>query len=1677
MDQAFNPFSTLEDIQQDYLAYVESFQQIRSQEIKDWIEDRMQQGGLLWKPPYLQISLPFELGEDLQNLVDQNILHPGILQFARINKSDQGSDPISPYLHQIGAIRKLCEGRNVIVATGTGSGKSFAFGIPIVSTALKMRQQGISGIKAVIVYPMNALANNQYDDFSERLHGSGLTIARYTGDTKSSPDKALAMYKSVTGRDEPYDCEILSREEIQKNPPDILMTNYVMLELLLTRFEDRTLFRHQGVLKYLVLDEVHTYSGKQGADVAALIRRLKQHTGTIGKLSCNGTSATVESGEDETAQEAISRFASELFGETFIPDDVVGETYAPVSDDLNPKYKELLALIQSTPKTVTELSEELKIDQDDLIKMILDQKRLPPKIHTFFSQGRPIHACVGETKHLNDRGEKICQACSEEDHESPTYPLVFCRSCGAEYYSVIKFDGGGLASSELDNVSADGQAGYLLVVDSERDTAEKLELPETWLTPTGKTQKKYEELIPSYHNVCRHCGELDPACGHEKYRALFIPAPFLFCPECGVEHDKRLREYSKLFSYGTVGRSTATDLILSAEMRNLPEGQQKVIAFSDNRQDTALQAAHINSMSNRMQFRRLMYNALRENGATLEANHFIQFSQIGLQLFETLSKNNQLPPYDANQQRRYGKAAQQIDQNYQRYLQFLALRELEGTKRRIHQNLEDTGVVFVGYDGLDEFAADDPAWEESQYLKDLSTEKRSDTLLGVMDMIRKRLAIKHDAIIRPDQFSTEVIERINPSVHVHDGVFYGAIGFSDDAPKGKNHRVYTIASPTTQLNRWLRKFLNLTTKQAGDLLVDLIAKLTDAGFLVTHEVRGYKGIKGTVYMVDPEIITLQIDNSEMKQICPRCHSVYHFQEVASCYKTTCKTKVTEKDISQNYFLQTYTLPLEDAAVIKAEEHSGQIPGDVRIDIEQRFRDPEDDLNVIVCTPTMELGIDIGDLNVVALRNIPPSPSNYAQRAGRAGRKGQASLITAYAGVGFSRGPHDQYFFRFPEKMISGVITAPRFRLDNQFLITAHIHSLVLEVLGMGIENPITGRPFRGLKLPSSPQEIIKIDHETYPMYPDLRSAWENAIDNYSADIQKAVVEAFAREIEEFDWFTEEMVAATINRFIDDLDRALDYWRGEYHNLYKEGKDIENHLLTKQGDQEKVKRTGIIAAKLTAMRNGEDDWYLYRYLGSRGFLPGYAFPPRPTYLSFSNSEDEISRNPTIAISEYAPGNYIYYRGNSYKIVGARAQSLSLTPSTQKVLICPGCDKAYLGDDEINRARCDCGQDLSQTHAETGMSMCNMYAWPEARISSDEEERRRLGYKITAHFRGEGIPTLSSLEGEGESIGVMTLEREGHIFIMNHGQRQPDGNPVRFALCTSCSRWLLSEKEIEKHCSTANEKGSCPANGTADDILRDIGLTYEFQSDVLVLNIKLPEGDDPDVFYRSWITAFVRGIMIAYNLDENEIGYFLTKSQDEECPYQMVLYENTLGGTGCLASVTEANEFWRVMEKVTEILHGLDDEGCEGACYQCLLSFYNQRDHQYLDRHVVLKWLKDSRDLTIEKVDQGDFRYQILVDQCESDLERSVIREIQERYLRLPDEAQKVIYDNEGIPIAQADFYYEPKIVVFVDGSPHHLDYVQAGDERKRRKLLSVGYRIVVIDYDNLEEGLKNLESRI
>lgn len=1700
-----NPFAILAQVQEEYRTYVQTFQQFQNPIIREWVMERIQNGTLLWKPPYIQLSRPFAPGESFAALIAAGVLHPQTPPIFRRDLDDLTATPYTLHRHQSEAITRIAAGQNVVVATGTGSGKSFAFGIPIVSAALRLRDQGVRGIKAVIVYPMNALANSQYDDFAARLHGSGLRLARYTGDTAFSPVEALADYQRATGRQRPYDSEVLSREEIQNQPPDILMTNYVMLELLLTRFEDRKLFATPGVLRFLVLDEVHTYTGKRGADVAALIRRLKQHTGTVGALRCIGTSATVESVDAVSAAQAVADFAQRLFGEPFVAENVITETYAPLTESLPPLIRQIAAALEAGPQTIPYLAEQLNASPAAIQAALLQppdsgNQQPVPKLHAFFSQGRAIAACLQPgDPHLNDRGERICPVCAEAGRaDVPTFPLVFCRACGQELWSVALDQAGQLHPAELDDVNAAGRLGYLLAGQP------NIELPDSWLTPTGKVrggEKGYTDVVPEPYLACPDCGALLPAaskteygirttqsvaCAHANaFPVTFLPAPFLLCPSCGIIHDRRSREYNKLFIFGSVGRSTATDVLVSAQVQALPAGANKVIAFSDNRQDTALQAAHINSLHHRFAFRQALATALREGGYTVTAGAGVELAVIGNLLFDAQKRHHVVPEFRASQ-REFGRD-RQAESRYQEYLNFVTLWELGGTHRRTHQNLEDVGLLAVTYYGLDECAAADDFWADVPLMAGLVADLRYDVLLGLLDLMRKRLALAHPAILDPAKFESDVVSKINDRAYVHDELFKGPVGYSDEAENGRYYRVYRLTGSSTQPVVWVKRVFAALEQpvEHGDavtLVQRLVEKLGDprAEFLVQHTVSDFHRQRHELWMVNPAIIQLHADAEAEHWRCPKCGTVQHFRALRVCTGVTCRAALKRGDLTDNYFRRVYATPLGEAVPVVAEEHSGQVEGQERREIELRFRNPEDPLNVLICTPTMELGIDIGHLNAVTLRNVPPSPSNYAQRAGRAGRSGQPALISVFAGVGSARGPHDQYFYRFPEKMIAGAIAAPRFRLDNQALITAHIHALVLETLGLqGAE-----------KLPGKPQDLLELTAPGFPLYTDWRAAYQQGITRYFQTIVQAVETAFAAEIAAFAWFDRAFIETCLLHFLDDLDGALERWRTEYSRL-----DIEREALNLQLGKVSVdyhldRRRSVIERKLEQMRAGQRDWYLYRYLGGEGFLPGYAFPPQATVLSFDDREDELARAPVIALTEYAPGNFVYYRGQRYEVTHARPTRRQ-TPGVEQpqteldlepTLICPACQRVYVGTGEVKRARCACGADLSAVHPRWGMALPHSYAQGRARITADEEERLRLGYVVTPHYRpgGQSRP-FRVLAGDALAF-TLTLEHNGEVLLINQGQREPEGDPQGFTLCRKCNRWLVGKDAGPKHLGTAKEKGECPRNARApQDLVEGLWLTHLIRSDLALFDVPLPASvstEDTEAFYKTLANTLLRALLVAFNLDAAELSGFLSPAPegDPTSPYRIVLYETTVGGSGVLASLAEPGRLHTTFARARELLHEGDPEGgCEKACYECLLSFYNQRDHALLDRSLALPWLQTLEQVTVTPL-QSESQLPDLLAQCGSELERDVLRAIQERGLRLPDAAQHTLYDGDA-PLAIADFYYDPKVVVFVDGSPHYLDYVQAADERKRKRLKALGYRVVVIRGEDVAGGLDELAGRV
>ena len=301
----------------DYRSYTRSFIKIRDARIEAFVDGILGTGGF-WPEPLLQLNPTFRPGGTVDELVELGILHRECAQVFRIDKSDTDhrGKQLLLHRHQREAILKAQEGQSYVLTTGTGSGKSLAYIVPIVDHVLR-RGSG-RGIQAIVVYPMNALANSQNEELGKFIHrgypqGQSLVrFARYTGQERGA-----------------------RREAIRSNPPDILLTNYMMLELLLTRSEDRELVRAAQGLRFLVFDELHTYRGRQGADVAMLIRRCRHAFGN--DIICVGTSATMTSGggsEDQRLE--VARVSQSLFGVDFAPEQIVSETLERATPEIDP---------------------------------------------------------------------------------------------------------------------------------------------------------------------------------------------------------------------------------------------------------------------------------------------------------------------------------------------------------------------------------------------------------------------------------------------------------------------------------------------------------------------------------------------------------------------------------------------------------------------------------------------------------------------------------------------------------------------------------------------------------------------------------------------------------------------------------------------------------------------------------------------------------------------------------------------------------------------------------------------------------------------------------------------------------------------------------------------------------------------------------------------------------------------------------------------------------------------------------------------------------------------------------------------------------------------------------------------------------------------------------------------
>lgn len=614
-------FALRQSLVDDYRHYAESFLTIRDERIKAHVQRELD-AGLLWPDPPLQLNPAFASGGTIEALIGEGVLHDECRRIFRTRKSE--ADPLGDELrlhrHQADALRAAETGRNYVLTTGTGSGKSLAYIVPIVNHSLR-HGAGDGRIRAIVVYPMNALANSQEIELGKFLEFG-------------YPDgKPPVTFRRFTGQESDE-----QREEIRQRPPDILLTNYVMLEYLLTRPVDEAIVRAADDLPFLVLDELHTYRGRQGADVAMLIRRVRDRCRAT-DLRCVGTSATMAGPGTFAEQQAeVARVAGRLFGSEVRPEDVIGETLEPataeaglhdeafrealtvrVRDGVPPEdYAGMVAdplcswiertlgvvwraddqrYVRCVPRPLqgdhgaaARLAEHTGLERDRCEAALrealmagyraISEAGFPVfafRLHQFFSGGNRLAASIDPPaeRHISTSGQQFVPG---SGRDRVMLQLAFCRECGHEYFPVRRVptdDGIVFESRQISDRLSEGEQriGYLHVSDDDdddgwpEDEAAQLEiLPPDWFEPgTTRVKRDLRRRLPERIVLAR-----DGRLAGSGQRALFVPAPFRFCLACGVAYGARqTADFGKLSTLGAGGRSTSTTILGLSAVRNL----------------------------------------------------------------------------------------------------------------------------------------------------------------------------------------------------------------------------------------------------------------------------------------------------------------------------------------------------------------------------------------------------------------------------------------------------------------------------------------------------------------------------------------------------------------------------------------------------------------------------------------------------------------------------------------------------------------------------------------------------------------------------------------------------------------------------------------------------------------------------------------------------------------------------------------------------------------------------------------------------------------------------------------------------------------------------------------------------------------------------------------------------
>lgn len=1579
-----NPIKASDNIVKKYLRYIETTFYIDDKEYMKQFRKYLEDANYFAKGPYLDFSDSFEFGKSIKNLIDEGILSK---EFVKLYKGENKEKILNRnlYKHQELSIHKVKEGRNLVVTTGTGSGKTESFLLPIINYLMEQKESGrlSDGVRALIVYPMNALANDQMKRMRELLVDyPSITFGSYTGETEREDKAALSKYMSLNNGQKPIQNEKISRKQMKESPPHILITNYAMLEYLLLRPEDNVFFHgvHSNEWKFIVLDEAHTYTGATGIEVSMLLRRLKNTLSTRDAIKFILTSATLGGEKDN---QDICDFASRLCTGTkfdeksivraFRHDDFSSDNIKEYPSNIYKRISELVEnnatlnkffdlihefdnhfrstaqsvpellydfLIQDNfyykmrdilkfqPVTINNISNRLKVNETDIMAFVsiaqIAEKNnimlLGARYHMFIRALEGAYVVLGSNKELSIMPKDKAFI---NGQEYKSYKISVCQYCGHiyiegkieesvlvqkkeyenngvnDFYMLLSNDSDAVCIDE-DTISTD-EEGNVYQLCGKCGKIKKANTVNGKMCDCGPEHiVKVIESKPknTVLNKCLSCGLINTQgsvlrgfyLGQEAAASVIGSSLYEEIPSQQMQvHETKIDLDDDFFGLEDSGESTVQNIISK-------RAKKQLLVFSDSRQEAAYFASYFDFTYNNILRRRLLIEALHELGEYASVSGI----DIGtaVKKLATLLEQHEVVEPEMSLKEAWKTLLYEISSNDR-------------------NSLENIGLVSFQY--------------QPEVLPKIGSFNGEDALIIQCVLAN---SFKRDCMF--DFPYLKEMLKSDKEYYIYKGI---ESSMSKVLTKDENKKSYRKAWISTNNSNvrfdYLKKSLRTDDKAEINKYLE---KIWDKIF-----VSG-----GSLVAKAPDQYVMDIGKFKIKTsfthdidwyICSKCGKLTVNNINSVCPANRCDGTLSlgdlDRDFANNHYRKQY-LELNIFSM-KVKEHTAQLSPETAKLYQEMFI--KNEINVLSCSTTFEMGVDVGELETIFMKNMPPTPANYAQRAGRAGRRKES---VAYSLTFCRLSSHDLTYFNSPVRMIKGRIYPPRFKTENEKIVKRHMNAAIIasywkansdacKDIGTFFEND----NFTGLisfinKLPQSVLSYINafIPNELKKKVP----SWLTDLGSEKGIIKKEYAQ-YAAELEELSKLRKKALQkASLGESLGDYIKKID--------LYVN----------------KIKRENILS-----------------FLSKKNIIPKYGFPVDTVELVTSFNQNAISnsfgkslklrlqRDLMIAISEYAPGSEVIADGDVYK--------------SQYIKRPAGQNKAWDLYDFGICSNKKCGHLNIKRHiyedSDRFIGICeicsdtvqkdNTFIIPEYGFIISSQINKSTTKKPKRTYRGE----IFYVGDKNEIIENASTEIKINNYPIRIKSTSNDElvviNTSNFFVCDSCGYSKVNEKLRDENFMIDKEHHNTPYGKTCTNkklYRRTLG--HKFKTDVAYICVDryLEKKKAFSVVY-----SLLEGVSQYLGIERNDISGTLHYNRLDSGIWEtnFILFDTVPGGAGHVRRIGEADELQlaNMLKKSLDIVKqcncGEDSSG-DSACYSCLCNYYNQKHHDIIKRRYAIEFFE-------------------------------------------------------------------------------------------------------------------------